>query len=80
MAPPGDPYARATRRIISASRSQAARVLFSGDHVMAWNTTLIAPPEGSMADYISSLQLLLDAPTPSICRATETASTSRNER
>lgn len=34
-------------------------VLFSGDHVMAWNTTLIAPPEGSMADYISSLQLLL---------------------
>jgi glyoxylase-like metal-dependent hydrolase (beta-lactamase superfamily II) len=34
-------------------------VLFSGDHVMAWNTTLVAPPEGSMADYIRSLQLLL---------------------
>jgi glyoxylase-like metal-dependent hydrolase (beta-lactamase superfamily II) len=34
-------------------------VLFSGDHVMAWNTTLVAPPEGAMADYIRSLQLLL---------------------
>jgi len=34
-------------------------VLFSGDHVMAWNTTLVAPPEGSMAEYIKSLQLLL---------------------
>jgi len=32
---------------------------FSGDHVMAWNTTVIAPPEGKMADYIASLQLLL---------------------
>jgi len=34
-------------------------VLFSGDHVMAWNTTLVAPPEGSMADYVWSLQRLL---------------------
>ena len=33
-------------------------ILFSGDHVMAWNTTLVAPPEGSMADYTSSLQTL----------------------
>jgi len=33
-------------------------VLFSGDHVMAWNTTLVAPPEGSMADYVESLELL----------------------
>src|SRR5262249_7444056 len=37
-------------------------VLFSGDHVMAWNTTLIAPPEGSMADYIDSLHILLTRP------------------
>jgi glyoxylase-like metal-dependent hydrolase (beta-lactamase superfamily II) len=37
-------------------------VLFSGDHVMAWNTTLVAPPEGSMADYVWSLQRLLDRP------------------
>lgn len=37
-------------------------VLFSGDHVMAWNTTLIAPPEGNMADYIESLQRLQGRP------------------
>lgn len=37
-------------------------VLFSGDHVMAWNTTLVAPPEGSMADYIDSLELLFTRP------------------
>jgi glyoxylase-like metal-dependent hydrolase (beta-lactamase superfamily II) len=35
-------------------------VVFSGDHVMAWNTTVIAPPEGRMADYIASLEILLD--------------------
>lgn len=35
------------------------RLVFSGDHVMAWNTTVIAPPEGRMSDYISSLELLL---------------------
>lgn len=36
------------------------RVVFSGDHVMAWNTTVIAPPEGRMADYEASLEILLD--------------------
>jgi glyoxylase-like metal-dependent hydrolase (beta-lactamase superfamily II) len=35
-------------------------VVFSGDHVMAWNTTVIAPPEGRMADYVASLEILLD--------------------
>jgi glyoxylase-like metal-dependent hydrolase (beta-lactamase superfamily II) len=35
-------------------------VVFSGDHVMAWNTTVVAPPEGRMADYIASLDILLD--------------------
>ncbi len=33
-------------------------VLFSGDHVMGWNTSVVAPPEGSMADYLRSLELL----------------------
>lgn len=37
----------------------ATGALFSGDHVMAWNTTVVAPPEGSMADYIASLEKLL---------------------
>ena len=35
------------------------RALFCGDHVMAWNTTVIAPPDGDMTDYLASLQLLL---------------------
>lgn len=34
-------------------------ILFSGDHVMAWNTSVIAPPEGGMADYLASLELLM---------------------
>ncbi len=32
--------------------------LFSGDHVMAWSTTVVAPPDGSMADYMASLEKL----------------------
>lgn len=37
-------------------------ILFSGDHVMAWNTTLVAPPEGAMADYVTALERLLARP------------------
>lgn len=36
--------------------------LFSGDHVMAWSTSVIAPPDGHMADYMTSLRRLLDRP------------------
>lgn len=32
--------------------------LFTGDHVMGWSTSVIAPPDGDMADYMASLQLL----------------------
>jgi glyoxylase-like metal-dependent hydrolase (beta-lactamase superfamily II) len=32
--------------------------LFSGDHVMAWSTSVVAPPDGSMSDYMASLQKL----------------------
>ena len=32
--------------------------LFSGDHVMGWSTTVVSPPDGDMADYMASLQLL----------------------
>lgn len=35
-------------------------IVFTGDHVMAWNTSVIAPPEGRMADYLRSLELLLE--------------------
>ena len=34
------------------------RALFSGDHVMAWSTTIVAPPDGSMGDYMASLAKL----------------------
>jgi glyoxylase-like metal-dependent hydrolase (beta-lactamase superfamily II) len=29
--------------------------LFTGDHVMGWSTTVVAPPDGDMADYMASL-------------------------
>ncbi len=32
--------------------------LFSGDHVMGWSTTIVAPPDGSMAAYMTSLDKL----------------------
>lgn len=34
-------------------------ILFTGDHVMGWSTSVIAPPDGKMRDYMASLQHLL---------------------
>ncbi|MCO5063187.1 MAG: MBL fold metallo-hydrolase [Rhizobiaceae bacterium] len=34
-------------------------ILFSADHVMAWATTIVAPPDGAMTDYMASLDKLL---------------------
>lgn len=34
--------------------------LFTGDHVMGWSTTVVAPPDGDMADYMASLQKLYE--------------------
>jgi glyoxylase-like metal-dependent hydrolase (beta-lactamase superfamily II) len=34
--------------------------LFSGDHVMAWSTSVVSPPDGDMAAYMASLQKLYD--------------------
>jgi len=36
----------------------SGNVLFSGDHVMGWSTSLVSPPDGDMADYMASLDLL----------------------
>lgn len=33
--------------------------LFSGDHVMGWSTTVVAPPDGDMAAYMDSLERVL---------------------
>ena len=32
--------------------------LFSGDHVMAWSTPVVVPPDGAMSDYMASLEKL----------------------
>lgn len=37
----------------------AQKALFTGDHMMGWATTVIAPPDGDMADYFDSLDKLL---------------------
>lgn len=36
----------------------AERALFSGDHVMGWSTSVIAPPDGDMGAYLGSLEKL----------------------
>ncbi len=41
-----------------ALREEAA--LLSGDHVMAWATTFVGPPDGSMSDYMASLEKVRD--------------------
>lgn len=33
-------------------------ILFTGDHVMGWSTTVIVPPLGNLPDYMDSLDLL----------------------
>lgn len=37
-----------------------SRVLFTGDHVMGWSTTVVSPPDGNMADYVASLKKVID--------------------
>ena len=36
--------------------------LLSGDHIMGWNSTLVAVPDGSMADYLASLRKVIALP------------------
>lgn len=33
-------------------------MLFSGDHIMGWSTTIISPPHGSITDFMASLRRL----------------------
>ena len=39
---------------------QGEGALFTGDHVMGWSTSIISPPDGDMAAYMASLELLLE--------------------
>lgn len=43
----------------SAFALDGTGILFSADHVMAWATTIVAPPDGSMADFMASVDRLL---------------------
>jgi len=35
-------------------------VLFSGDHIMGWSTSVVSPPDGHMGDYLDSLERIKD--------------------
>ncbi len=39
-------------------------LIFSGDHVMGWSTTIVAPPDGAMSDYMASLHKLAKRSEP----------------
>lgn len=41
---------------------KGANTLFAGDHVMAWATSIVAPPDGAMSDYMASLRKLAARP------------------
>lgn len=34
-------------------------IVFSADHVMAWSTSIVAPPDGAMSDYMASLDKMI---------------------
>ena len=36
------------------------KLIFIGDHVMGWSTSIVAPPDGSMIDYMASLKKLTE--------------------
>lgn len=36
------------------------QILFCGDHVMAWSTSVVSPPDGDMGDYLDSLERIRD--------------------
>lgn len=36
-------------------------ILFTGDHIMGWSTSLISPPDGDMTDYMASLRKIASA-------------------
>lgn len=36
-----------------------AGIVFTADHVMAWATSIVAPPDGAMSDYMASIEALM---------------------
>lgn len=47
----------ASNHIAFALREENA--LFCGDHVMGWSTTVVAPPDGNMRQYMASLDAVI---------------------
>ncbi len=43
----------------SAFALDGTGILFSADHVMAWATTIVAPPDGSMSEFMASIDKLI---------------------
>ncbi|HVE23507.1 MAG TPA: MBL fold metallo-hydrolase [Acidocella sp.] len=43
-----------------ALRDGPRKILFSGDHVMSWSSSIVSPPDGDMLAYYRSLERLLD--------------------
>ena len=41
-----------------------SNLIFSGDHVMGWSTTIVAPPDGAMSDFMNSLHKLAKRTEP----------------
>jgi glyoxylase-like metal-dependent hydrolase (beta-lactamase superfamily II) len=46
-------------RLTKGNANRHERILFTGDHVMGWSTSVISPPHGDLRAYLSSLELLL---------------------
>lgn len=39
---------------------EGSGINFSADHIMAWATTIVAPPDGSMREFMASLDVMLE--------------------
>jgi glyoxylase-like metal-dependent hydrolase (beta-lactamase superfamily II) len=51
----------ASDHLCFALRAQdGTAVLFSADHVMSWNSSVVSPPDGDMAAYVASLRRVLE--------------------
>ncbi|MEO8714775.1 MAG: MBL fold metallo-hydrolase [Acetobacteraceae bacterium] len=45
---------------LAARGKDGKAILFSADHVMSWNSTVVSPPDGDMRAYFASLRRVLD--------------------
>jgi len=60
VATPGHTSNHLCYALVQNGLAENSSALFTGDHVMGWSTTVVAPPDGDMAAYMDSLQKLHD--------------------